>query len=711
MALLRLLALCMVCILSTAAAAAAAVRTPSRPAPAATAMDSSTNICGSNATVASWVLGAVNLTYPGLEGAAAAAAAGDANTACELIATYYRSNSSSGSWLRVKAPTPSTRRAGGRADQALADVFWLSGVDEEVTVPRGADGALDWHYKGPRDDPEAMNCINRFPFNDDLIGNGYLATGNPVYAAKAADLLVDWVLHLPCHPCATGTGESPWRTLEQGIRMAGPWPSMFYALQDSDALNTTARVLLLFGVSEHGVTLARDGTAGAPNWRMQQYTGLANLALAFPELANSSSWLATALAGITHEMDDEVYADGVETEETSGYDLMSAHNFFTVLATLRAADRAAPPTLYAGVERMFNYAAYAVDQHGNLPRNGDADFGAPWPGLGSVMAFFNRSDWAYVTTAGATGTPPPDGPPTRLFPWAGQFIMRSGWAKTDQWAFFDIGPYGSSGHAHRDKLHINVRANGSQLLVDSGRFAYNGANATWHAQYAPTTRAHNTLTLDGLNQQASPAVASAPVANSTWAIAADVDTARATMRDWDGLVGTASHTRAVLYRRGRYWVVVDVIDTDRPRHVQATWHIHPEGTVTLLGGGAANATAATAHVVGYPATMSLALLSAGDAPWQPNVSVVQGQQPPAFPHYQGWYSQNYTDCRPALVVLYDAAVPTGVSVVAWLLLPAAGPEPPAASLRLLGHNATHALVEVAVANGPAVQETVPIGEC
>jgi hypothetical protein len=117
------------------------------------------NICGTNATVGGWVISSFNLSYPGLEAVAEAAHKGDLNDACELIAQYYKT-SDSGAWMRVPAPPPSTTRAGGRADDALNDVFWLSGVDVEAHVPRNPDGGLDWYYTGPRKDPECMNCAS-----------------------------------------------------------------------------------------------------------------------------------------------------------------------------------------------------------------------------------------------------------------------------------------------------------------------------------------------------------------------------------------------------------------------------------------------------------------------------------------------------------------------------------------------------------------------
>jgi hypothetical protein len=213
----------------------------------------STNICSQNRTIGHAIIAAMNLSYPGLEPVAKAVALGNYGDACEALAYYYET-CSSGNWLRYPPVTPGTGRAGGLADQALQDIFFLGGVDETAKIPRNPDGGLDWLDKGPREDVEFMNCLNRHPFFDVLL-DAWNATGNPVYAAKINDLVIDWVLHLPCNPCVTGiscfifsllvtvltpgTMESPWRTLEIGIRAVDPWPRAFYGLQRVAAFNVS----------------------------------------------------------------------------------------------------------------------------------------------------------------------------------------------------------------------------------------------------------------------------------------------------------------------------------------------------------------------------------------------------------------------------------------------------------------------------------------
>lgn len=172
------------------------------------------------------------------------------------------------------------------------------------------------------------------------------------------------------------------------------------------------------------------------------------------------------------------------------------------------------------------------------------------------------------------------------------------------------------------------RTSGTMLLVDSGRFQYNGVGPSrvLHDEYsrtrmlcvlftrsdstlvaltamhwfnpfpvtsapAGTTHAHNTLTIDGKEQQAAPATTTVPRPNSSWTFTAAVDAVQGSMSLYDGLEGKACHSRSVVYNRTGlptpFFVVVDRVATDRPRSVQATWHLHPNGSATLGGDGSA----------------------------------------------------------------------------------------------------------------------------
>jgi len=646
------------------------------------------NVCSSNVLVGNAVLNAVNLSWPGMDSVRKAVSEGHPGEACARLAAYY-SKGKSAAWLRIPPVAPGTGKAGGSADDLLRDIFRLGGVEAATKIPRNADGGIDWFNKGPKNDPEFMNVLNRHAsFNTLLLA--WRKTGNPVYVKYFDALVADWVLHLPCregvsrdhwnasgtlNSCAMRSGytESPWRTLEAGVRAHGPWPAAFFGFQQAKLFSVSSRVLLLLGMSEHNAVLAGPGrTVHTANWVMTQWAGLALSCVAFPELKNSETLLRLALGQLEKLMDDRVYPDGMEYERAFGYDMGAAKTFFNHIQLLQIAGHQPPKASYVQrVEAMFNYGVLVSDQQGFGPRNGDSDLGrSGW--YQPAYDYFRRADWLYAHTGGRKGSKPKGQSPSVMFPWGGHAVLKSGFENTGTWACFDVGPYGTNrGHGHRAKLSLTVRANGSMLLVDSGRFQYagEGFSHTLHQEYGDTTHAHNTLTIDGREQKPAPQVAKAPLPSSNWNFTRKWDSVVASMGLFEGLAGVATHSRAVTYARDRYILVVDRVASDRARAVQATWHAHPNSTVKWHG--AASATVlGVSPATGQPTETCLdVILGIGDKVKSFKSRLATGQKKTAQQPWQGWYSQTYSGAWPAPTLVFDLQVDAGNSFFAWLLLP------------------------------------------
>ena len=76
---------------------------------------------------------------------------------------------------------------------------------------------------------------------------------------------------------------------------------------------------MLLGFSEHVAVIAGPGReAHTPNWEMEQWTGLITTCGAFPELMNCTAYLGTAFAELESLLNDQVYPDGMETEQAFG---------------------------------------------------------------------------------------------------------------------------------------------------------------------------------------------------------------------------------------------------------------------------------------------------------------------------------------------------------------------------------------------------------
>ncbi len=236
------------------------------------------------------------------------------------------------------------------------------------------------------------------------------------------------------------------------------------------------------------------------------------------------------------------------------------------------------PTSYdESIERMLSFLIYSTRPDSRLPLNNTAAVGDRWDTgsanrlsrHGGVFGDSMRADWRYVVSNGKEGERPP-GAPSRFFPWAGQLISRSGWDADAHWSFFDVGPTGIA-DGHLDKLHLSISAYGMDMLEDTGV----------HGLTPPSrsSRAHNVVLVDGRDQAGEPLYAEQPVPDSDFRITPEFDFARGSVNAFQGVAGAARHTRALMVVRGRFWVVVDRIGTDRPRDVTANWQFHPACSV------------------------------------------------------------------------------------------------------------------------------------
>jgi Heparinase II/III-like protein len=261
------------------------------------------------------------------------------------------------------------------------------------------------------------------------------------------------------------------------------------------------------------------------------------------------------------------------------------------------------------------------------------------------------------------------------------------------------------------------------LLVDSGRFAYAGTDlsAILQQEYARFTSAHNTITIDGCTQSAAPPTATNPIPNASVVFTELVDTAFSNMSFYDGLQGTATHTRALYYQRpasnddndGDYLIVIDIIDSDRARNISATWHAHPNSSGLTLDPTSGIANVGGVHgATGIPTTAQAcvipALKNTLTSSWTTSI-VITGQYQDTSKNisWQGWYSQDYDHAWPAPTLVYNASVNSGRSFFGWLIIPTSIRGPCTSTLTLVSATTTSVVVDVTIDGQEPVQVSVP----
>jgi len=455
----------------------------------------------------------------------------------------------------------------------------------------------------------------------------------------------------------------------------------------SPYLSPATRLLILSSIPEHA-HYARNFHAQG-NWLTMEMSGLATAATSWPEFKESKGWLAYSDQAMTKSLSEQVYPDGVQTELTSSYHQVALSNFSQFMDICNSAGFPVSPVFREQITKMWNYIAYSMKPDGYGLLNNDADLVFNRERVIKASEKFGRQDWLYIASNGTKGVKP-DGQTSVIFPWAGQMIMRSGYDPLAQYAFFDIGPWGT-GHQHNDKLNLTVSAFGRDLLVDAGRFAYRGELASKFRGYATGSAGHNVVLPDGKLQAAGPAMASGAINGDSFRITEKYDFASGSFDRYTGLQGRFIHNRSVLYVRGKFWVVLDKFTTDRPRTIDVLWHFHPDCSVVTKADGSLH----TENDYG-----NLQIVHAGNISW--DIRLVKGDTV-ASP--QGWYSREYNNAVPSTAGIYKGRIENNETVV-WIVT-TSEKTPPVVNVRISEKNENGVLLIIEVVGDRKYQLFVP----
>ncbi|MCX7748528.1 MAG: heparinase II/III family protein [Clostridia bacterium] len=239
------------------------------------------------------------------------------------------------------------------------------------------------------------------------------------------------------------------------------------------------------------------------------------------ETKNSTQWVKKGLDILTNRMREEIYNDGFQYENSTSYQMVTIQDYFEIYVLLKQNNIRIPEKLLNYLEKMFEALAYIMRPDRSVPLLNDSVYSYPMKAselmaIGAVV--FNRGDFKKNCTSeddlkylfwmlGEDGVNKYKNLKEYDSPYdsialenAGYFIMRSGWGKNDTYLVFDcgsIGPGHCPGHGHADALSFELFAFGTPLIVDPGVYSYHDKK---YRYYFKSTRAHNTVTIDGQDQ-------------------------------------------------------------------------------------------------------------------------------------------------------------------------------------------------------------------
>jgi len=225
----------------------------------------------------------------------------------------------------------------------------------------------------------------------------------------------------------------------------------------------------------------------------------------YPELKQSGQWLSYAMEMLTQELDRQVYPDGFQYELSTGYHYVVINNYMRFIKTAKAFGVQIPEQLLGKLEHMLEVYVQLMMPDGYTPDLNDGGHKSVKALLECVLHYFpENKHFQWVCNNCSEGIDSEHDHKEVKEPkyqsialeYAGMMVMRDGWNADSIWALLDAGPFGT-GHQHEDKLNFLIYAGGKNILTECGNYAYDGSEMR---QYALSTRSHNTIRVDGMDQ-------------------------------------------------------------------------------------------------------------------------------------------------------------------------------------------------------------------
>ena len=530
----------------------------------------------------------LDLELPQLRPVKEAVLAQDWPTVEKRVADHYRETIPKRFYNRFQPPDARpTEEQREQADRMLAHQFHVQG---RQWYDLGAK--IDWRFNptsGEEFTWEITSGINRHGWFSPM-ALVYEETGDERYAREIVAQMIDWTRTWPRPVCASSwsnfhyPGETDeeycdrfgWNTLQPADGVRGGWMPALARILRCPAIADREVCAVVWSLSEKAIFLdslwPREG-----NKHAREQAAVYTVGAVCPEFKLADGWRRRAVTRLHLQLADEYYPDGMHNCLCVGYTRKMLASYLEVFDLARHNDRwnELPGDFVGLMEKMFNYQAYAAMPTGIIPGLSDSHDDPTVIDWG-VSLFPQREDFRWFATDGREGKAPEQS--STAFPYCGHYLMRSGYDRDARYLLFDGGPLGS-GHSHPDKLHLVACAYGKVLLVDAGNYNYDASR--WR-RYALSTRGHNTVTVNDLDQNDTFAVLPKPFEplDNPWVSNDEVDFVRAR---YDAGYGAeravqVAHTRSVVFVKPDYWVVVDeIIPRDGREHVyESLWHIDAE---------------------------------------------------------------------------------------------------------------------------------------
>ena len=380
---------------------------------------------------------------------------------------------------------------------------------------------------------------------------------------RARDVAMDWIARHPRGPRRVG-----WEPYPTSLRLS-TWCAFFFGAHRTPTLADIAFAATLW----RSMRSQAQHLSANLEWHLLGNHLLENavaltLAGSCFEHAAARAWLARGGELLARQLPGQVLLDGGHIERSPMYQCRVLYALLLVRAT-------GLPFLGALVRPHLNRLAGALaamtHPDGGIALFNDSAFGV------------HPAPRRLVREAGWT---PPDDAGGFALPDSGYYGART---RSGHYVICDAGPIGPDwqpGHGHADLLSFELSLRGARVVVDSGVSTYEAGPMR---QYCRSTRAHNTVEIEGQDQAelwGAFRVGRRPrPRNVVWTVLDDGFELSAGHDGYRWLPGRPRHSRSFAWRDDGRLTIRDHVDSDRPVRSVARLHFHPECRVGDLRAG------------------------------------------------------------------------------------------------------------------------------
>jgi hypothetical protein len=335
-----------------------------------------------------------------------------------------------------------------------------------------------------------------------VVAKAYVVTGDSKYREALRSLLTDWIVRNPVGQGVNWTVamEAALRAISLCLTMELLWP---FADEEKPwlALLTTSLCQHLRFIEAHNEFsfLVRS------NHYLSNLVGLTTLS-AYLHGRGMGRRLRKYAQAVQREILLQTYPDGGDCEASTGYHVLVAQlgRHSTLVQRLSKCSLAA--NFEDRLRSMFDWIACLADEDGTLPLLGDCDNGRIELLSDDIaQATLPASERCSLRVGSLCGTASTEGKrerqPVSIMPDSGIAVLRAGEASVIFCAMPN-GLRGRGSHTHCDKLSLVFRLGGDEVFCDSGSRGY--TRSAEQRNFDRSTRAHNTLMVDGADQNTIP---------------------------------------------------------------------------------------------------------------------------------------------------------------------------------------------------------------